>query len=309
MNKIIVFSITFLLFGIQKVSAQNHLNYYETINKAEIANLDKNFRISDSIYRIAFKLTGNPFKEDYLLASINSEKLKDYQKTFEYLKKGISNGLTLKRINKKISKFKESKEWKTLQKEYNTLRENYLKTLNINLRNEITKMAELDQKARKPIFGSYKQMHKTDNDNYNRLIEIIKENGNKWPGFSVIGEISPNGKYDFDLIGTIAIMPLHFKTEQVKKLEPYMQEAVLNGDMYPYQYARIIDYRLKNMVVSVKSNKRVTKSELCTFYGTFTDEFICDCEKAEEARKKIGLEPLDDFYRKMKVSYDCYNKK
>jgi hypothetical protein len=78
--------------------------------------------------------------------------------------------------------------------------------------------------------------------------------------------------------------------------------------MYPYQYARIIDYRLENSVVSIKNNKRVKKYKMCTLYGTFTKELICDCKKAEVERKKIGLEPLNDFYRKMKISYKCYEK-
>jgi hypothetical protein len=78
--------------------------------------------------------------------------------------------------------------------------------------------------------------------------------------------------------------------------------------MYPYQYARIIDYRLENSVVSIKNNKRVKKYKMCTLYGTFTIELICDCKKAEVERKNIGLEPLNDFYRKMKISYKCYEK-
>lgn len=56
MKKILAFLITILLFGIQKTSAQNYLNYYETINKAEIVNLDKELKKSDSICQIAFKI-------------------------------------------------------------------------------------------------------------------------------------------------------------------------------------------------------------------------------------------------------------
>ena len=305
MNKILTFSITILLFGIQKISAQNYLNYYETINKAEIAHLDKEYKVSDSIYQIAFELVEKPFKEDYLLASINSEKLNNNQKTYEFLKKGISRGLDIKRIKKQLAEFKNSNQWKILKKEYNSLQEKHLASLNLSLRNEISEMVRKDQKARKPIFGSWRQMKKTDSYNYNRLLKIIKENGNKWPGFSTIGEITHKGKYDFDLLGNIAIMPLHFKKEEIEYIEPYMLEAVLEGNMYPYQYARIIDYRLKNKVVNVIEKNGVTKKNRCFFYGTFTKELICDCKKTEEERKKIGLEPLNDFYRKKKSDFKC----
>lgn len=297
MNKISAFLITILLFGFQKTSAQNYLNYYETINKAEIANLDKEFKKSDSIYQVAFTLVEKPFKEDFLLASINSEKLKDNQKTFDYLKKGINNGLTLKQIKKQLQEFKKSRKWKELKKEYNSIRKNHLSTLNLPLREEISEMIRKDQKARAPIFGGWKQMKKIDTYNYNRLIDIIKKNNNKWPGFSTIGEITPKGKYD--VTKNITLMPLHFKEEWVEKLKPYMYEAVLNGEIYPYQFARIIDY----------------KNLKCQIYGTYaySEKYevgeICDCEKANQERKKIGFETIKDFYRKIESEYKCRIKK
>ena len=296
MNKIFAFLITILLFGIQKISAQNYLNYYETINKAEIESLDLNFKASDSIYQIAFELVEKPFKEDFLLASINSEKLNDNQKTFEYLKKGISNGLTLKRIKKTLTKFKKSKEWKALNKEYNSIRENHLKTLNLPLRKEIKKMLEKDQASRHPIFGSGKKSKKIDNYNFNRLLEIINENGGKWTGFSTIGETLPKGKYD--VTGNIALMILHFDKEQIEQLKPYMLKAVIEGEMYPYHFARAIDY------------KNIFK---CQIYGTYLGgkyiTEICDCENAEKERKKIGFEPIAEYYRKRDSKFKCAEKK
>ena len=294
MNKIVVFSIPILLFGIQKISGQNYLNYYKTINKAEIANLDGNFKKSDSIYQVAFGLVKKPFKEDFLLASINSEKLKDHQKTFEYLKKGISNGLTLKRMKRKLNTFKKSKQWKKLKQEYGLLREEHLKTLNLPLRKEVSEMIRKDQKARAPIFGSWKQMKKVDSYNYNRLLEIIKENNDKWPGFSTIGEIIPKGKYD--VTDNIALMILHFDKEQIGKLRSYMLQAVLEGEMYPYHFARAIDYK-----------------NTCQIYGTYIDGGymfeICDCEKANKERKKIGFESIKDYYRKRNSKFKCANEK
>jgi len=290
MKKNITLTIAILLFGIQTISAQNYLNYYETINKAEIANIDNEFKVSDSIYQVAFQLVEKPFKEDYLLASMNSEKLNDNQKTYGYLKKGIENGLTIKRIKKQTSEFKKSKKWKPLKKQYNSLREKYLKTLNTSLRNEIVEMIRKDQKARIPVLKSSRQMKNIDTYNYNRLLEIINENGGKWPGFSTIGEILPKGKYV--VTDNIALMILHFNKKQIEKLKPFMLQAVLRGEMYPYHFARSIDY----------------KNE-CQIYGTYINGGymfeICDCEKAEKERKKIGFEPINDYYRKRNSKYKC----
>ena len=300
MKRTLVFFIAVLIPGIQNASGQNYLNYYETINKAEIAHLDGNFKKSDSLYQIAFKQAEKPFKEDYLLASINSEKLQDFQKTYEYLIKGISNGLTLKRIKNQLSYFKKSKEYKELKKEYNSLREKHLKTLNLPLRKEISEMIKKDQRVRIPILGSRKQIMKTDSDNYKRLLEIIKQNNNKWPGFSTIGEITPKGKYDVE--DNIAIMLLHFCPEQIENLKPFMIQAVLDGEMYPYHLARAIDY--KYLMVHG-----------CQFYGTYIynpkikSTAICDCKKAEIERKKIGFEPIKDYDRKADFDYECIGNK
>ena len=266
-----------------KTSAQNYLNYYETINKAEIANLDKEFKKSDSLYQVAFGLVDKPFKEDFLLASINSEKLNNNKKTSEYLKKGINNTLT---------EFKKSKEWKKIKKEYKSLRENHLQSLNLPIRNEIAEMIRKDQASRHPIFGSGKKSKKIDNYNFNRLLELINENDGKWIGFSTIGETLPKGKYD--VTDNIALMILHFSKEQIEKLRPYMLKAVLEGEMYPYHFARAIDY--KNIIQ-------------CQPYGTYLSggfiSPICDCEKANIEREKIGFESIEDYYRKRKSEYKC----
>ena len=305
MNKILAFFITISLFGIQKVFAQNYLNYYETINKAEIANLDKDFKKSDSLYQIAFGLVDKPFKDDYLLASVNSEKLNDYQKSYEYLKGGISFGLTLKRIKKELTKFKKSDHWKILKKEYGTIRNKYLNSLNLKLRDELTKMVKKDQAVRHPIFGSAKKMKKTDNENYKRLLEIIKQNNGEWPSRFMIGDGNENGKYSF---GEITIMLHHFSKEEVLNLKPYLVEAILSGGLSPYNAVYPLDYTNSKII-----GKRGKYLDSCDPIGSYlgtnkNNSIICDCEKAEKERKKIGLEPLDDYFRKRNSTYECYEE-
>jgi hypothetical protein len=306
MKRILGFLITILLFGMSKLSAQNYLNYYEKINEAEIANLDKKFKKADSIYQIAFEQIEKPFKDDYLLASINSEKLNDYLKTYEYLKKGILVGLTEKRIKKELSKFKKSKEWKSLKKEYDSTRERYLKSLNITLRNELLKMVQKDQSARHPIFGSWKKMKKVDDFNYNKLLEIIKKNNGKWPDRFLIGDGNENGKYSF---GEITIMLHHFSKDEVLNLKPYLIEAILNGGLSPYNVVYPLDYTNSKII-----GKRGKYLDSCDYLGAYmgtngNKPIICDCKKANIERKKIGLESLDNYFRKRNSTYDCYEEK
>ncbi|MCR1025764.1 hypothetical protein NQT66_13155 [Cellulophaga baltica] len=302
MNKYLIF--LFLYSSFYSFS-QPYLEYYSLINHSEIANLDGNHLQSDSLYNRAFKLVKRPFKEDYLLAAINADKLNNLEKVYNYLIEGIKNGLTIKRIKKtSFENFKKSKQCKLIRQRYETLHKQYLSTLNLKLRDEIIQMVKSDQKARRSILGSWKQMKKTDEYNYNRLLKIIEENNDEWPGFSLIGELIQNDKYSVE--GNIAIVPLHFKKEWVRVLQPYMIDAVLHGEMYPYQYARIIDYKFYDSAAKTVIDENGKRQlALCNFYGTYTNVPICDCEVAEKEREKIGFEPLDDYYRKVKATYNC----
>jgi predicted transcriptional regulator len=289
------------------IMAQTYLDYYKIINDAEIATLDKKFRKSDSLYQVAFKLVQKPFKEDYFLAAINADKFNSNEDTDNYLRNGVKNGLTIERIKKEIKHFKKSKFWKAFKKDYETLRKEYLGNINITLYNEIDEMIKKDQATRKPISGSWKQSKRVDSYNYKRLLKIIQENNNKWPGFSTIGEITPKGKYN--VTKNIALMLLHFKKDQVENLKPYMLEAVLEGEMYPYHYARIIDYKSFSLSNSnIKKNGELDLSSAYYLYGTYTNSTIYDCKKAEDLRKEIGFESLDDFYRKINSTYKCIKK-
>lgn len=313
MKKILIISITILLCGIQKISAQNYLNYYQTINKAEIANLDMDFQKSDSIYQIAFELVEKPFKDDYLLAAINSEKLNNDKQTFVYLKEGIFVGLTIKSIRKRLSTFKKSDEWKLLKKNYGSIHQEYLAPLNLELRKRLIKMVDKDQAVRNPIFMTAKKMNRTDNYNYKRLLEIIKENNGKWPGRYTIGDGNEGGKYAF---GEVTIMLHHFTKEQVNNLRPVLVDAILRGDLSPYNVAYPLDYKNFKQLGIVFTNKKHTKGlvKTCDPIGSYLGSngnkpVICDCEKAEEERKKLGLESLDDYFRKRNTTYECYEEK
>ncbi|WP_165750426.1 hypothetical protein [Cellulophaga sp. Z1A5H] len=306
MPKISVLLITMILFGTQLLSAQNYLNYYDEINNAELAHLDTDFKKSDAMYQVAFALVDRPFKDDCLLAALNAEQLKDYRKTYDYLSKGVSVGLTKKRILKELPKFKKYDYWDTFENEYEAKRAGYVNALDMELRDELLEMVEKDQAVRHPIFGSWKKAKKVDQINYELLLKIIIENNKKWPDRFLIGDGNQKGKYTY---GEITIMLHHFSKEEVLTLKPYLIASILSGGLSPYNVAYPLDYtNLK--IIGKKGNYRYT----CLHVGSYNaakDEKveICDCEKATQEREKIGLESLDDYYRKRNSSYNCYDPK
>lgn len=271
--------------------SQSYLEYYKLVNDAEIAVLDSKREKADSIYSVAFSSVKRPFKEDLFLAAQNADFLKKESRVNDCVRKASLLGLKLKRI-KSLKFFRKTKSYKRLKAEYDDLHNKFLKSIDINLKNEIAQMLKKDQKTRTPIFGSANQSSKVDKYNYGRLLELIKGNNDKWLGFSLIGETV--GKTKYDVSNNIALMLLHFKKDEIENLKPYMLEAVLNGEMYPYHYARIIDY------LNILN---------CQIYGTYIDGGllvdICDCEKANKKREKIGFESIKDYYRKRNSTYKC----
>lgn len=305
-----VLLMTIFLLGTKAVIGQNYLNYYCSINKAEIAHLDKEFLQADSIYQSAFAMVEKPFKDDYLLAAINSEKLNDSKTTYEYLKNGVSVGLSIKRVKKQLSEFKQSDLWDRLKEEYESIHEKYLESLNLELREELLEMVDKDQAARHPIFGSAKKMKRIDTRNHLRLLEIIKKNKGKWPGRFTIGDGNTGGKYAY---GEVTIMLHHFSKEQVNELKPILVDAIVSGDLLPYNVAYPLDYKNIKTIGERRRGKTILY-DMCLPIGSYVRTggktvVICDCEKAEEERKIMGLEPLDDYYRKRNVNYECHKEK
>lgn len=304
--KILISTVLIFNIGILKSSSQDYFKYYETINLAEIAHLDQNYDSADSYYTTAFNLVDKPFKDDCLLAALNSEKLNNNQKTYDYLKKGILLGLTLKRIKKEFSKFKKSDQFKKLKEEYSIKRENYLKALDLDLRTTLLDMVKKDQSARQ-LLGSAKKRKATDASNYIRLIEIIENNDGKWPGRFLIGDGNDNGKYSH---GEVTIMLHHFKKGQVNNLIPVLVNAIKRGDLSPYNVAYALDYKNLKQIEERKRGK-TTFTYSCNLIGSYKPSnkkeiFICDCEYAENKRKLMGLESLDDYFRKINLPYNCY---
>ncbi|WP_375579376.1 hypothetical protein ABWH96_20645 [Marivirga tractuosa] len=304
MKRTAIFSFVLLILGLQNASGLNFLTYYQTINKAEIAHLDKDYGKADSLYQFAFNLVDKPFKNDYLLAAVNSDLLAENGRTYEYLVEGISVGLTIKSIRKHLSTFKKSKEWKILREKYDSLHQEYVGGLNTVLRTELLSMVDSDQAARHPIFGSLRKMESTDSLNYERLSEIIIANNGKWPGRSLIGDGKEGDKYAY---GEITIMLHHFTSEQVNNLKPILVDAILRGDLSPYNAAYPLDY--KNLVRIGNINK--SSYDICFLIGSYIGHagkkpVICDCEKAEGEREKLGLEPLNDYFRKRSTTFECY---
>lgn len=313
MKKYILLILIFILyleiiFGqniIRLDTTSSYWEYYKLIQIAEKESINSQFRNADSIYNIAFKGVKRPFKQDYFNA-FNNAKNFNGDIALNHLLKGISIGITRKQL-------KNSSSYNSLS---NTDKNKCLKKLkhieitkNDSLYKIIKKMTRNDQKAR--VFWTdwlswnkqVKIMEKIDRSNAKKLLEICKNFG--WPGFTSIGENTFN-KYGAE---DASLLILHFNKEEYQKLLPYMIEAVENGEMYPYNLARVTDYLFMGNVTDSSDYKIL---EIQQIYGTmYSQNEIMPYGKTEEVdlrRNLIGLEPISLYAKKRKLQLPTETK-
>jgi hypothetical protein len=285
--------VLFIYFSNNNLNAQQKDNwslYYDLINQAEILHFRKAFVKADSVYSIAFETVEKPFKEDYYLAAKNLVLENNHQRAAKYLKLAISKGLSINRIKSDVDfrYFRSTALMQNLIHEINQPNQIPRIGSNQELDSKISYMVKRDQQIRgwRGLLRSSKKMNKVDRDHFKQLYEICIESG--WPGISKIGEDTPKGKYD--VTDNITLLLLHFSRKEVSLLEPFMREAVRNGEMYPYHYARTIDY--KRIALNGKQ-----------WFGTYfnTKGSLIEIEdplNVDERRKEIGMEPVSEYLLK-----------
>ena len=309
--KIILLSIHFLascgfVFG----QNSNYFEYYSTVNQAEIFSYDGDFFTSDSLYKVAFKMVDRPFGQDYFLAAINASKMDDAAKTQSNLQNSFALGVEWKQVKggSMYPFLKEKKLTKKLKKIYKKENEKYLQSLDSELRKKIFLLVEKDQKmrsARNVKKGWQEQktlLQEADEENFSEILEICKTNG--FPGFRAVGE-NLTSKYDVE---DISLLMRHFTEDRLKELKPYIDDAIANGDLYPWHYATAYDY--SSMFKTTVDDLDEDGNHILIIqqvYGTMAyhndkGEMVIynveNMENIDSLRTRIGLETLIDYAKK-----------
>ncbi len=303
-----------LLFLSISANSQNYLNYYSEISKAEVENYNSKYKKADSIYSNAFKLVKRPFKIDFLFAALNAVNINDTSKVFEYLLKGFDVGLELRLIKEKeeLNYFlKNSKLYTILKKEKRIRNKGYKKSLDKEISKMINKLKRIDHRYRPDLWFSilgekycWRKIKECDSKVYSELQMIFNKYG--YPGFSKIGE-NMTGKYDFN---DISLFLRHMSLERIDSISPVLIKAIKDGELYPYQYASAIDYKVcyrGSNKLNIRNNSVYIEQQI---YGTLFSNGICTVVNnfniADSLRKIIGLDSIRNF---VKVRNKIYNYK
>lgn len=301
--------------------SQDYIKYNKLITKAENEILDSSYNEALAIYDQVLKKYDFVFAKDcYTALQIVSFSNDSVQAQF-FLRKGIKQGLELDLLENApfISRFSTLSWWKPfILSEYDSLHNIYLSKINLKLRDQLIKLATLDQLYTKKlnryrfriihqIIAYRKWKKEIGNIVEIELLPLIEKHG--FPGEKLVG-INTNIRFndtttnDF-LISQIKkgiggpesvnayLILIHYISGRKNKLDFHLLENVRCGNLPAIQYASLQDFCMK-YDSEIKSG----------YYNQWhrnpdTDAIIND----NLNRLSIGLEDFETLRRKEKRNW------
>jgi hypothetical protein len=288
------------------------LAYYKAINLAELAICDSNFAQANKHYKEAFTINKEkPFSKDLLNAFYAAMDTKEYALAETYLAKMLSRYINTKVIDSTFYKNYSGEQLDRLKPMFARHPNKYLG--NKPLAIEIEKMIQWDQEVRMHFAEMYDGAYMVDstfyvdNTNGKKLLEMFRKNG--VPNEDVIGNggypyVSPRASPDFN------ILILH----AMGGGERY---AYLPFDTVLYKAVNTFDFDIRIFVQLINGNQikgsfRYGGLALnfpvlvdgCLYKGNIYTDYWDEASEKEidMERAKIGLEPLEDFRKKLATS-------
>lgn len=230
----------------------NYFTYHQQITKAETLASDQKFNEALTTYEKVFTEYKFVFVRDYKIAAQLALHMGNHPKAIHFIKKGMEAGWTLKSIkkNKLLKQLKRVREWNDLKRIYPQIRATYWAGINMKLREQVQLMFKKDQrKALGALFRigdkaktrySDKQFAPHSENQMVQLLEILYKQG--YPGEKSIG----NDYWVSTIMGHHNSISKSYvqKDTLFTHSEPYLLKAIETGQMSPYEYALITDWRI-----------------------------------------------------------------
>ena len=274
-----------------KVSIEpDYTLYHIQILKAEQQIASENFKEALIIYESAFNDYDFVFLRDYQRATQLAFFLNEHQKTDLLLRSAIKSGWSLKSIkkNKFLAEYRKTDNWKSLKKDYDSLRNLYEKRINLPLRERVKKMFSKDQgKALGALFtfSSKAQDRYAESkfaphsiDQMHEFAEIMDSHG--YPGERLIGNsiwmstiLSHHNSISQEFVERDTLYP---------SLRPHLFHSLKNGQISPFEMALIDDWYL-----GVKSGRTSTG------YGILNPPERENLNESNELREQIYMRSIE----------------
>jgi len=315
MKRILLFIACFLLIQHGGFARKGPLDYYKTINRAELAICSKDLPAASKYYRRAFKINPEkPFSRDLLNAFYCAMDVKQYNDAGQYLKRllsrGVESGALKFFILKKFSgtDLDSVSHWLAVFPN-DTIKADYLSKL-------IRHMHNTDQETRryfsKKNDGKYMvdSVYDMDERNGRRLFSIFNKNG--VPNEEKVGSVDfrPLGGPSYELLAIHASGP-DKNGKDIRLLDTLLFKAVLTYDYSPLSFSKLINrsafkngdgaFRYGNYQLHVPLTINCIIVEET---GKVYPQYFSAAREREMDRERalIGLETLAELRRKVDFS-------
>ncbi len=262
-------------------------DYYQLIYSAEKAYYEKNYK---KVYDEMAKATKNCELinqrgiYEMLKYAESAAKIGKNNKALILIRDLISNGYKIEQLknNEAFLKLIDTPKWEKIEKDYSKMQSEYIKTINLDLRDQISEMIDMDQYHRKmlSIRGINKDsiillINTTDSINDIKFKKIIKKFG--YPNEQIIGGYNIDNKHINPDILLFHFDDYDFYSEVLLKF-------INNGEALPQSLGNFVD-----------SYQRRSQSEKKYIYGIYDNvgkDQIINYNKLDERRMSIGLSPM-----------------
>jgi hypothetical protein len=269
----------------------NYLIYHENIIHAEQLIAEEKFQEALKIYESTIHSFDFVFLRDYKVATQLALIVGEMEKTFYYLRAGLSKGWTLKDVkkNKFLAPLRCKPKWKDIKCDYDSLQSVLHNILNDSLREQVQQMFRKDQKK---AIGALLRIGQRAKENYAKqkfaphsekqmaiLSQILVDYG--YPGERLIGNnwwvatiISHHNSISKEYVSRDRIYPA---------LKSELLDALKNGEMSPFEFALMEDWK-----TAVESGHQSTSYG---YLGSIESESIL--HEVNQNRRKIGLRSIE----------------
>lgn len=228
----------------------DYLGYHRAVIEAETAIAAQDYTKALSLYVRLFDSHDFVFLRDYKIATQLALYVGKTDDSFVYLKKGITGGWTMKSIkkNKFLGQLQRLDDWKTAKRSYDSLHSVYQASIDPALRKRVQMMFRKDQwKAIGALFSfgskaqeryGEKRFAPHSEKQLAQLSQIISTYG--YPGERLIG----NNFWVSTILSHHNSMSTRYAVKDTlyPHLKNSLRQAVLTGQMSPYEFAIIEDW-------------------------------------------------------------------
>ncbi|TPE45191.1 hypothetical protein [Pontibacter mangrovi] len=303
---LLLFCLALMPFALRAGDGPNYTEvYHPKINKAELLVVEGQYEEALEAYEQAFDAVPSPFARDYYNAAICALLQDKERKAFNYLEELVQKGVSLEYLHGQpvLDSLEGSRRWRKFAKKYPKRRTKYEHTYNQELRADLDELYARDQYFRQAEGGMRVHgdtIRKIEEANTKLLLGWVKEFG--YPGEDLIGVADTLEQLPRFSI----VIERQTKMRKGHDFTEVLLEAVQQGRMAPQPAAYLLDQQAgrnkygSRAFVKIHCRSCSDDEEL----GQLDDYLVMKVSEEEQQlidkrRKELGLEPLEDYKRKV----------